>query len=924
MHSFLVQVNTPEGHVDITKNQRYVNPNWMDRRRDRHHGMVKPGDRLFVYCGSKVSHGAHKQLLAFSVDVKTVSTDNTTFELGELQWFRRPLKRTTILEYVEQGELADTFRNCSAQGFNIIKLEPDVTKQILALVEFRDTNTEDSLNARIVDLELSEFRQRWYQAYLKRFEAAKEADLDDWLIHLRRKAPQALANLDELARSDDLGVFVESMQKYSREETSFKGFPLQVFLRQLASSTDDARTTARVLVEVLRPPRDSTDAHRKINDLAAEIQRIGTGRFLAPSYCAVLTSYFWALENPAEWPILWRPSAEFAEHCTGTALPHFLAPADRYRGLLEAVRELDDNSERFWRARNVWLGREFSDNAFLDPVLVDRCRFGLDRDIYPAALLANAGALVEVSWHLGHVLRDSVSEAAGLDLKYKKLPRLWGMSEKGRSDLWVDWRLPVVPKGPAIRVWVNHKGAAIGLRTSHLSQWTDLKDSLEALQPPGFEEFKVMRLSDLKSGDGDEHGPAGPDGDVTYEPLGGVSPRPGLHGFVGASGDLFYGKWYEPGELAGLDLRAEVVSVTEAAKPMIDRVMQEATRDRPGEVRSTGTRSGESEAFSKEDLLEDETVEDSLDARIEDLAEDLLLEGRGFLDDLVSLLGDKGQAILYGPPGTGKTYLARGLAEALAPDPDRRMLVQFHPSTSYEDFFEGYRPVTGDDGALSYRLTPGPLALLAEKAAADPGRRHVMVIDEINRANLPKVLGELLFLFEYRDESVRTLYRPDKPFRLPPNLWFVGTMNTADRSIALIDAALRRRFQFVPFFPDRGPASGLLERWLRANREPEWVGVLVDTVNDDLAHELGGSHLLLGASHFMKKGLDRQRLRQIWEYNVEPFIEDQFFGDPARIDRFRFDAVLRRYLEQTGDPSADPAGPAPDGLDETGPEPPTA
>ena len=95
-------------------------------------------------------------------------------------------------------------------------------------------------------------------------------------------------------------------------------------------------------------------------------------------------------------------------------------------------------------------------------------------------------------------------------------------------------------------------------------------------------------------------------------------------------------------------------------------------------------------------------------------------------------------------------------------------------------------------------------------------------------------------------------------------------------------------------------------------------------VNDDLAHELGGSHLLLGASHFMKKGLDRERLRQIWEYNVEPFIEDQFFGDPARIDRFRFDAVLRRYSEQTGDPSVDPAGPAPDGLDETGPEPPTA
>ena len=798
--------------------------------------------------------------------------------------------------------------------------------------------------------ELAEFRRRWYQAHVERYET-RSTDPEHWPAHLRQKAPIALAHLEELARSDNLGTFVEDMQEFSREGTSFKGYPGQIFLRQLAESTDDSRTTARVLVEVLRPPRDTADACGKIDHLVAEVRRIGTGRLLAPGYSAFLASYFWALSNPVDWPIAWRDSVSFIEHCTGTSLPPSSEPANRYRGLLEAIRELDDDSERFWMTRNVWLGREnFGrknvDNAFLDPVLVDRCRFGLNRDIDSAALLANADALVAISRHLGQTLSDAVLEAAGLDLKYKKLPRMWDQDGLGRSDLWVDWRLPVEPEGPAIRVWVNHNGAAIGLRTGHLSHWTDLKSSLEALKPPGFEEFKVMRLSDLKSVDGDEHGPAGPDGDVTYAPSGGINLQPastgswagpgpapaesgpginlqpGLHGFVGASGDLFYGKWYEPEALAGLDLRAEVVSVTEAAKPMIDRVMHAAGAGTIRlEHRESAVDGGEE---AEDEVAEDADAEDSLDVRIEDLAEDLLLEGRGFLDDLLGLLGDKGQAILYGPPGTGKTYLARGLAEALAPDPERRMLVQFHPSTSYEDFFEGYRPETGPDGALSYRLTPGPLALLAEKAAADPGRRHVMVIDEINRANLPKVLGELLFLFEYRDESVRTLYRPDKPFRLPPNLWFVGTMNTADRSIALIDAALRRRFQFVPFFPDRGPASGLLERWLRANGEPEWVGVLVDTVNDDLAHELGGSHLLLGASHFMKKSLDQDRLRQIWEYNVEPFIEDQFFGDPARIDRFRFDAVLSRYRERTGDPSVDPDGPAPDGLDETKPEPPTA
>ena len=508
---------------------------------------------------------------------------------------------------------------------------------------------------------------------------------------------------------------------------------------------------------------------------------------------------------------------------------------------------------------------------------------------------------------MGRALRESVSEASGLELRVKKPQRDWKPGQE-RSDLWVDWRLPIEPsRGVAIRLWVNHWGAAIGLRIGHSSPLTDLRSSLEPSLPSGFEQFKVMRLSDFDFG----------------------SANGGERGFVGHNGELFYGRWYEPETLNGLDLRGEVVSVTEALRPTLEQVIQVAEaegRAANAERTDDDETSGHDEEHPDEAATEDspDEVGPSLDARIEDLAEDLLLEGRGFLDDLVGLLGDKGQAILYGPPGTGKTYLARGLAEALVPDPERRMLVQFHPSTSYEDFFEGYRPETGPDGALSYRLTSGPLALLAEKAAADPGRRHVMVIDEINRANLPKVLGELLFLFEYRDESVRTLYRPDKPFRLPPNLWFVGTMNTADRSIALIDAALRRRFQFVPFFPDRGPASGLLERWLRANREPEWVGVMVDMVNDDLAHELGGSHLLLGASHFMKKGLDQDRLRQIWEYNVEPFIEDQFFGDPARIDRFRFDAVLRRYREQTGDPSVDPDGPAPDGLDETRPEPPTA
>ena len=194
------------------------------------------------------------------------------------------------------------------------------------------------------------------------------------------------------------------------------------------------------------------------------------------------------------------------------------------------------------------------------------------------------------------------------------------------------------------------------------------------------------------------------------------------------------------------------------------------------------------------------------------LAEDLLFDDPGWLADLADLLAERGQVILYGPPGTGKTYLARQLAMHLT-EPHAVQLVQFHPSYTYEDFFEGFRPKSTLDGRLEFELRPGAFRSLAEEAREHPSTAYILIIDEINRGNLAKIFGELYFLLEYRDQRIRLQYSQED-FTLPDNLYVIGTMNTADRSIALVDAAMRRQFAFVEMHPQKPPVAGLLRRWL--------------------------------------------------------------------------------------------------------------
>ncbi len=271
------------------------------------------------------------------------------------------------------------------------------------------------------------------------------------------------------------------------------------------------------------------------------------------------------------------------------------------------------------------------------------------------------------------------------------------------------------------------------------------------------------------------------------------------------------------------------------------------------------------------------------------LAEELLWDEVD-LAEVVTDLHEKRQVIFYGPPGTGKTYVARRIAQHCRDEGGDFAIVQFHPSYSYEDFVEGFRPSLLD-GQPGFELVSGPLLRLAAQAAANPHAPHVLVIDELNRGNVAKVFGELYFLLEYRNEDMQLQYSGQgHRFRLPENLWFICTMNTADRSIALMDAALRRRFYFAPFFSNQPPIEGLLRRWLeRENPEMAWVADLVDVANE----KIGDRHLGVGPSYFMGREvpLDEAQVRRIWKRAVIPYIEEQFFGNEDRLAEFDFEQL---------------------------------
>lgn len=249
-------------------------------------------------------------------------------------------------------------------------------------------------------------------------------------------------------------------------------------------------------------------------------------------------------------------------------------------------------------------------------------------------------------------------------------------------------------------------------------------------------------------------------------------------------------------------------------------------------------------------------------------------------DQIIKLLkySQKKQIILQGPPGTGKTFIAQRIAKYITQNENRIEIVQFHPSYSYEDFIEGYRPK-----GSGFELSDGIFKIFCKKAKEDQNNEYVLIIDEINRGNLPKIFGELLYLLEYRKESVELTYSQEK-FSLPENLYIIGTMNTADRSLAIMDYALRRRFYFVNLHCNLEK----LGDWLKGKKCDIDVGLLLNAIknmNDEISNEMHCRDYDIGHSYFMREKLDKESLREIIIFSIEPLLHEYFFDKNEKINK---------------------------------------
>lgn len=256
-------------------------------------------------------------------------------------------------------------------------------------------------------------------------------------------------------------------------------------------------------------------------------------------------------------------------------------------------------------------------------------------------------------------------------------------------------------------------------------------------------------------------------------------------------------------------------------------------------------------------------------------------------DALSALLKVKKNVVLQGAPGVGKTYAAKRLAYSLMGESDssRVMMIQFHQSYSYEDFLEGYRPK--EDG---FDLKKGSFYEFCKMAEVDNERDYFFIIDEINRGNLSKIFGELFMLIEAdkRGTELRLLYSNEK-FNIPKNVHIIGTMNTADRSLAMIDYALRRRFAFFDIKPGfTSDGFSAYQKNLSNPKLDKLVSEIVSLNNEISEDDSLGEGFMIGHSYLcnLSKDANNAALSRIVEYEILPLIKEYWYDDSQQTEKW--------------------------------------
>lgn len=348
-----------------------------------------------------------------------------------------------------------------------------------------------------------------------------------------------------------------------------------------------------------------------------------------------------------------------------------------------------------------------------------------------------------------------------------------------------------------------------------------------------------------------------------------IEKRASLTGLYEAS--TIYSKYYKRESMpSNEEISSDIKTLVDCYEEYVDEGMGEVTE-------SIISNSTDAQPYSYDDALQD------------------LFMSKAELESVIETAKRKKNIILQGPPGVGKTFVSKKLAYLLMgnKDPSRVEFVQFHQSYSYEDFVQGWRP----NSSGGFDLRNGSFYDFCEKARKDPSKTYVFIIDEINRGNLSKIFGELLMLIEGDkrggENSIKLTYsESDRDrFSVPSNIFLIGLMNTADRSLALVDYALRRRFAFFNLAPQL-ESDKLRELIIRAGGSVEMVNKIrsrIGALNQVISNERRdlGPGFQIGHSYFCPSGVissDSEWYTNLINTEIKPLIEEYWFDSPEKVD----------------------------------------